>query len=136
MKRFDVQGIQLGVPADKAFAYIADDAHLPEWTHAFASVDGARAIMRTPNGEVPVELAALADRTRGTIDWRMTFPDGSSGLAHSRVVPLDDDACVYVFVLAAPPVPLEALEGTLAEQARTLAEELRTLKRILEHDGR
>lgn len=136
MKRFDLQGIQLDVSDERAFAYIADDAHLPEWTHAFASVEGGRAVMRTPAGEVTVELVTLADPKRGTIDWRMNFPDGSSGRAYSRVVPLGNDACVYEFVLTAPPVPLEALEGTLAEQSRTLTQELRALKRILEHGER
>ena len=132
MKRYDLQGIQLEVPAETAFTYVADSSKLPEWTNAFASIDGSRAVMRTPNGEVPVDLLTLADEQSGTVDTKMTFPDGSAGWAYSRVVPLDDRRCLYEFVLTAPPGPLEELEGTLEEQSRTLAGELRTLKRILE----
>jgi len=132
MKRYDLQGIQLEVPAAKAFEYLADPTNLPEWTNAFASIDGSRAVMRTPRGEIRVELTTRADAEHGTVDTKMTFPDGGSGWAYSRVVPLDARRCLYGFVLTAPPVALEALEGTLAEQSKILAEELRTLKRILE----
>lgn len=135
MRTFDVQGIDIAVPRDEAFAFIADPAQLPHWTNAFAAVDGDRAVMRTPAGEVMVRLEVQASRERGTVDWRMTFPDGSVATAFSRAIPLDGGRCAYSFVLTAPPVPLEQLEGTLAAQSRTLAEELVRLKGILERDG-
>jgi hypothetical protein len=91
--------------------------------------------MRTPNGEVMVDLKVEASPEHGTVDWRMTFPDGSVATAFSRVVEIDRDHCVFSFVLTPPPVPLEQLEGALESQSRTLAEELRELKRILEHHG-
>ena len=134
MKQYDLQGIQIDVPAEVAFRYIADKSKYPEWTNAFVSVDGSKAVMRTPNGEVVVDLLTQTDEKRGTVDSNMTFPDGSSGWAYSRVVPLDENRCLYEFVLTAPPVPLEELEGTLEEQSRTLAKELRRLKQILEHE--
>ncbi|HKQ97645.1 MAG TPA: SRPBCC family protein [Candidatus Polarisedimenticolia bacterium] len=146
MKTFDVQGIGLEVPAETAFAFISDPARLPEWTSAFARVGGGdvaggrvaggRAVMRTPRGEVEVGLEVEAAPRHGTIDWRMTFPDGSLATAFSRVVALDPRRCVYVFVLTPPPVPLEMIEGALDAQSRTLHEELAQLKRILEHDER
>src|SRR5690606_18452414 len=49
MRTFDVQGIGFDVPSTHAFAFIADPDRLPEWTQAFASVHGARALLRTPN---------------------------------------------------------------------------------------
>ena len=42
------------------------------------------------------------------------------------------DRSVYSFVLMAPPVPLEALEGALSTQMAVLAQELQTLKARLE----
>jgi hypothetical protein len=135
MNNFDVQGIGLAVPQEVAFAFIADPARLPAWTNAFASVADGKAVMRTPGGEVEVELEVQASAEQGTVDWRMAFPDGSVATAFSRVVALDRDNCVYTFVLTPPPVPLEQLEGALSAQSRTLAEELLKLKRILEPHG-
>ena len=135
MKTFDVQSVEMKVASDRAFAYIADPSRLPDWTSAFASVRGGRALLRTPNGQVEIDLAVDARADAGTVDWRMTFPDGSVANAYSRLVPVAGGRCVYSFVLTPPPVPLEQLEGTLEAQSRTLAKELRKLKGILEHHG-
>ena len=135
MRSFNVRGIDLAVPQSKAFSFIADPAKLPNWTSAFASVSSGRAVMRTPSGEVTIALEVNASAEQGTVDWRMTFPDDSVATAFSRVVEVDPKCCIFSFVLTPPPVPLEQLEGTLEVQARTLAEELRTLKGILEHGG-
>ncbi len=40
--------------------------------------------------------------------------------------------CIYSFVLHAPPVPLEQLEGALDAQRVTLQKELATLKSLTE----
>lgn len=136
MKRFDVQSINLHAIQKRAFSYIADPNHLPLWTRAFASVVNGRAVMRTPNGEIEVDLVVQSSEAQGTIDWLMTFPDGSVATAFSRVVKLDSKSCVFTFILTPPPVPLEQLEGALEAQSRTLAEELQSLKGILErYDG-
>lgn len=62
----------------------------------------------------------------------MTFPDGQVARAWSRLVPHGEGGVIYIFVLPAPPVPLEQLEGALAEQSKTLATELAMLTRLLE----
>ncbi len=130
---FDVKNIALAVSFDTAFDYLADIMKLPEWTHAFAEVkENGEALMRTPEGEIGVQLEDNLDRTNGIIDTRMTFPDGSIGTAYSRLIALGDDSCAYSFVLTPPPVALEKLEGALKEQAQILERELRTLKTILE----
>lgn len=133
MKTFDAQAISLHVSQQQAFAFIADAKHLPDWAQAFASVDGKRALMRTPSGEVEIDLDVRASSETGSIDWYMTFPDGSVAVAYSRVVALDPDKCVYSFVLTPPPVPLEQLEGALEMQSKILAKELVKLKGILEN---
>ncbi|MCI0407198.1 MAG: SRPBCC family protein [Acidobacteria bacterium] len=132
MKRFDVQGIELNVPRSTAFAFIADEAQLPKWTSAFASVADGRAVMRTPGGEIRIDLGVHASAEQGTVDWRMRFPDGSVATAFSRVVEIDREHCVFTFVLTPPPVPLQQLEGALEAQSQTLSKELQKLKRILE----
>jgi hypothetical protein len=90
--------------------------------------------MRTPTGEVAIGLEVESSAQAGTIDWRMTFPDGSVATAFSRVVELDRGRCIFSFVLTPPPVPLERLEGALQTQSRTLQEELQRLASILEHE--
>ena len=78
-----------------------------------------------------VELEVKASASEGTIDWHVTFPDGSVATAYSRVVPESAQDSVYSFILMAPPVPLEQLEGTLNQQAHILREELTKLNAIL-----
>lgn len=135
MKKFDVQGIELQIDKKRAFAYIADPANLPQWTSAFAAVSDGSAVLRTPNGEVEICLSAPSSEEQGTIDWIMTFPDGSVASAFSRLVPIDSKSCAFTFVLTPPPVPLEQLEGALEAQSQTLTEELNKLKELLEHEA-
>lgn len=130
MQDFDVQTVELAAPFDVAFRYVADPRTLPEWTHAFRSVSDGRATLATPKGAVDVRLEVNASRETGTVDWVMTFPDGSVGRAFSRLVDRGGRS-LYSFVLLAPPVPLELVEGALAEQSRTLREELAALQRRL-----
>jgi len=131
MKTYDVQTIEINAPFDRVFDYIADARRLPEWTSAFKSVSNGRAVMETPNGSVEIELAVQAARSQGTIDWIMTFLDGSVASAYSRVVAADKERSLYSFVLMAPPVPLEQLEGALEAQSRILRKELAKLGAIL-----
>lgn len=132
MKTYDVQEVEIAVPARRAFEWIADPARLPDWTSAFESADHRSAVVRTPKGSLSIGLEVLAVPAAGTVDWMMKFPDGSVGRAHSRVVELTAERCVYAFVLHAPPGPLEAIEGALEAQRVTLAGELERLKRLLE----
>ena len=132
MRTFDVQSLEIDAPARKAFEYIAEPAHLPEWTGAFRSIVGRRAVLSTPDGTISIDLDVQASREHGTIDWAMTFPDGSLAKAFSRVVDSGSGRTIYSFVLLPPPVPLEKIEGALDQQSRILGEELVRLKQILE----
>jgi hypothetical protein len=132
MKTFDVQSTVIRAPARRVFDFISDPANLPKWTSAFKKVKGADALLETPQGAVSITLETSARKEAGTIDWTMTFSDGAVGVAYSRVTPGGENASIYSFVLMAPPVPLEALEGALDAQRVTLAAELKRLKAILE----
>ena len=131
---FDVQSIGINSTANKVFEFIAKPENLSLWTNAFAKADKTSAVMVTPNGELPIELETIIANEKGTIDWVMTMPDGSIGKAYSRVFE-NGKSSIYSFVLLAPPVPLEQLEGALSAQKILLAKELKDLKRILEKNN-
>ena len=132
MKMFDVQGIEIMAPSAKVFEFLREPTNLPRWTHAFVSAGDGRARLETPSGAVDVSLDVFADAETGTVDWRLTFPDGAVGLAQSRVTPTTRGTCVYSFVLHAPPVALEEVEGALEAQISTLKTELVTLQSLME----
>jgi hypothetical protein len=124
MDLFDVQGIEINAPRARVFEFVRNPANLPQWAHAFDSVQNGRALLKTPQGAVSVALEVLAHGDCGTVDWRMEFPDGSVGIAQSRVTDTTRSSCIYSFVLHAPPVALEQVEGALAAQRVTLISEL------------
>lgn len=132
MPMFDVQGIEIQAPPRKVFEFLREPGNLPHWTRAFASVGDQRARLETPEGVVDVGLEVLADAETGVVDWRLAFPDGSLGIAQSRVTETTRGTCIYSFVLHAPPVALENVEGALAAQRAILQEELATLKTLME----
>lgn len=132
MKTFDVQSIGIEKPAAAVYEFIARPQNLTQWTNAFERADDTSADLVTPAGAVPIQLKTVANAEAGSVDWHMTFPDGSVGTAFSRVTPDGAEKSIYTFVLMAPPVPLEALEGALQEQMGILAKELVDLKTQLE----
>jgi hypothetical protein len=94
--------------------------------------DEGYARLETPAGAVDVGLRVSAHAETGTVDWRLTFPDGSVGIAQSRVTETARGTCIYSFVLHAPPVALEQIEGALEAQRVVLQSELATLKSLME----
>ncbi|WP_206539839.1 hypothetical protein [Kordia zhangzhouensis] len=131
IKNFDVQSVSIQTSKNKAFEYISNPSNLSEWTNAFKEADEKSALLITPNGEMKIGLEIKTNKELGTIDWYMTMPDGSVGVAYSRVVIGSDNNAIYSFILIAPPVPLEQIEGTLSEQIVQLKEELQKLQAIL-----
>ncbi|MBQ4805092.1 hypothetical protein J8L88_19665 [Aquimarina sp. MMG015] len=131
IKNHDVQSINLTTSTEKAFDYIANPLNLSKWTGAFKEADQESALLVTPNGELKIGLETKINKELGTIDWYMTMPDNSIGVAYSRVTAGPDNNAIYSFVLIAPPVPLEEVEGTLSAQIGQLKEELLLLQTIL-----
>lgn len=129
-----IRSIEIYAPFADVFNFIANPSNLPRWAHAFEAVSGEKARLRTPDGVAEIGLRVEASQRHGTVDWIMTFSDGSTGAAMSRLTPLPSDGLVFSFVLNAPPLPLESLEGALAQQTRTLETELVRLKEILENE--
>jgi len=131
MKQFEVQSVEIQANYDVVFDYISNAKNLPEWTNAFESVSESKAMMLTPSGGAEVELLVAASRQQGTIDWCMTFIDGSRANAYSRIVRSNEKEMIYSFILLPPPVSLGELEGGLDQQSQILKEELRRLSNIL-----
>ncbi|WP_437398783.1 SRPBCC family protein [Flagellimonas lutimaris] len=132
-KNYDVQSININATPEKVFKFLAEPTNLPKWAMGFSEVDETSALMETPNGKMKIGLVNIINKEAGTIDSIMTMPDGSIGKAFSRVTENNDGkSAVYSFVLMAPPVPLEKIEGTLEMQKQQLAQELVHLKSILE----
>ena len=131
IKNHDVQSVNLATSKEKAFNYIAKPENLNKWTGAFKEANDKTALLVTPNGELKIGLKTKTNKKLGTIDWYMTMPDGSVGVAYSRVTTGPDNKAIYSFTLIAPPVPLEQVEGTLKAQIGQLKEELHRLQTIL-----
>jgi hypothetical protein len=129
---FDVQGIEIMAQRRTVFEFLKEPANLPLWAHAFVSAGDGRARLETPAGAVDVGLNVSADADTGVVDWRLEFPDGGVGVAHSRVTESTRGTCIYSFVLHAPPVALEHVEGALEAQRVLLQSELATLKSLME----
>ena len=132
IKTFDVQSVELPVSFEKAFTFIADPKNLPAWTAAFSQADEKSATLVTPKGRLPIQLKTLS-HGNGTVDWVMTMPDGTVGKAFSRLTELPNGNTVYSFVLLAPPVPLEEVEGSLEAQRILLASELKKLATLFNY---
>jgi len=129
---FDVQGIEIMAPRHKVFEFLCEPANLPRWANAFVSAGNGRARLETSAGAVEVGLAVTANGETGVVDWRLVFPDGTVTLAQSRVSDTTRGTCIYSFVLHAPPVALEQVEGALDAQGALLQSELATLKSLME----
>lgn len=132
MRMFDVQGIEITAPSSKVFEFLRKPGNLPKWAHAFVRAEAGRARLETPNGVVDLGLDVSANAEVGTVDWRLSFPDGGVGIAQSRVTETTRGTCIYSFVLHAPPVALEQVEGALEAQIERLRSELATLKSLME----
>ena len=132
MRMFDVQGIEISAPRRKLFEFLRDPTNLPRWAHAFVSAGNGSARLETPAGAVHVDLGVTADADTGVVDWHLAFPDGSVSIAQSRVTETTRGTCIYSFVLHAPPVALEQVEGALEAQRALLQSELATLKSLME----
>ena len=132
MPMFDVQGIEINAPCARVFDFLREPRNLPLWAQAFVSVEESRARLETPAGAVSVRVNVSADPVTGVVDWRLTFPDGGIGIAQSRVTETTRGTCIYSFVLHAPPVALEQVEGALEAQRAILQSELNTLKSLME----
>lgn len=130
---YDVQHVNIKATPDTVYNFVAEPTNVPKWAIGFSEVNGETALMESPMGKMQIGLKMLCNPETRTVDTIMTMPDGSIGKAFSRVTENDNgDSAIFSFVLMAPPVPLQEIEGALAQQKKQLAKELLVLKEILE----
>jgi len=86
--------------------------------------------MATQAGAVEVGLRVRALR-RGYNRLAHDFPGWKRGNCILALVRESAEYCIYSFILMAPPVPLEQLEGALNQQAHILRDELTKLNAVL-----
>src|SRR5262245_10232215 len=102
MRTFDVQGIEIQASPAAVFAFIREPRNLPSWAHAFRRADDKCATLATPNGSVEIGLSTRANEGSGIVDWELRFPDGTTGVAQSRVTQTPrGSSAIYSFVLHA-----------------------------------
>ena len=127
--RHDTQSIEIDVPPNHAFEFLAQPENLPHWAAGFAKAirrDGNAWTVTTPQSEV--EMRYVTDPTLGILDFHISPAPGVTIVAHSRILPLGEGS-LYVFTQEqAPGMPDLAFDGQVA----TLGRELRLLKSLLE----
>src|SRR5947207_5383317 len=99
MRMFDVQGVEIVATRAKVFEFLRKPCNLPLWARAFVSAEQGRARLETPRGAVDVDLDVSADVETGTVDWRLAFPNGSVGVAQSRVTQTTRGTCICSLLL-------------------------------------
>ena len=123
----------IACPAAQAYAFAADPRNLPVWAAGLAGtiaqVDGQwRA--SSPMGEVVVEPAPA--NAFGVLDHTVVLPDGTRVDNPLRVL-ADGDGCEVVFTLRRRP---GTTDDDLERDAAAVAQDLRTLKQVLESAAR
>lgn len=125
--------LSIGIDSDykSAFDFIANSENLPRWTNQFKSVSGNRASFDTFQGVVDINFETHASEAQGTIDWELTFPDGNSGWAYSRLT-RNVAGVIYAFNFVLPPMPDAELDKAHAAQSANIEDEISKLKAALE----
>ncbi len=117
--------------ARTAYAFASDPANLPVWAAGLGGtpvqVDGPRWRMATPGGDV--ELLWTPANDLGVLDHTLVLPDGTASYNPMRVLADGDDACEVVFTLRRRP---GMTDEDVARDAAAVAQDLRTLARVLE----
>ncbi|QGJ79129.1 hypothetical protein C3L21_35585 (plasmid) [Sinorhizobium meliloti] len=78
-----------------------------------------------------IHFETHASETHGTVDWKLTFPDGNSGWAYSRLT-RNIEGVIFAFNFVLPPMPEDELEKARLAQKANIENELANAKAALE----
>lgn len=131
VKNFEVLSIGINCDYKKAFDYVANPDNLPKWTNQFVKVNQNSASFNMFNDVVEVTFETYANEELGTIDWKITFPDGNSGMAYSRLT-RNIEGVIYAFNFILPPLQEDDLKRAYATQKDNIENEIHKLKTLLE----
>jgi hypothetical protein len=129
MMRANTQTISIDAVPSKVVAFLADGLNLPRWAVGFArSVvkDGARWIVTTGSGEMPVRIES--DAAHGVVDFRMIPEPGVEAIAATRVLPRGTGSEVVFTQFQGPGMPDDVFE----KNVQAVSHELRVLKAVVE----
>jgi hypothetical protein len=87
------RSITIDAPTGSVFTYLDDANNLPSWAPAFATTvqpDGDGWIVG--QGDVRLGLRIVSDADSGTVDLRVTPPNGRESAVYMRVLPNGDGA--------------------------------------------
>lgn len=119
-------------PWRAVYEYASDPRNLPHWAAGLAGSEVQREVtqwsMNSPMGRVLVSF--VPENEYGVLDHSVTLPTGESVLNPLRVMPLEETRCEVVFTLRRGAMS----EKEFADDAAAVAEDLATLKGILESD--
>jgi uncharacterized membrane protein len=123
--------VVVDAPAEVVFDFIEDLRNLPRWSIHFCRsirvIPGDGAIVASPSGEV--YFGTTGDRDSGVLDWWSGPTMETAQRWPTRVVGLPDGRTLYqVTAILGPDAPI-------AEVERMFADELGTLKRLVEQQG-
>ncbi|PCC35107.1 SRPBCC family protein [Brachybacterium sp. JB7] len=117
-------------PWRAVYEYASDPQNLPRWAAGLAGSEVQREVsqwsMNSPMGRVLVSF--VPENEYGVLDHTVTLATGESVLNPVRVLPLDEQRSEVVFTLRRGTMS----ESEFAEDAAAVAEDLDTLKGLLE----
>ncbi|RCS76300.1 SRPBCC family protein [Brachybacterium alimentarium] len=117
-------------PWRAVYEYASDPQNLPRWAAGLAGSEVQREVsqwsMNSPMGRVLVSF--VPENEYGALDHTVTLATGESVLNPVRVLPLDEQRSEVVFTLRRGTMS----ESEFAEDAAAVAEDLDTLKGLLE----
>lgn len=121
--------VSINRPADDVYEFASNPANLPQWASGLSGsikkTDGEW-IAESPMGNVRVKFA---DENRfGVLDHDVTLPSGEMFYNPMRVFP-NGDGSELVFTLYRLP---GVSDGAFANDAKTITQDLQTLKSLLE----
>lgn len=127
--------VEVDVPAEKLFDFIAEPQNLPRWAGPIKSVrrtDGKQLVdYQMPEGTALCECDAALDKARGTADWVVHVPGSDDIKVYTRAVGLAGARSAFILTLVSPPMPKHAVKNGLAVVQKNLAKDLDKVRAIL-----
>jgi hypothetical protein len=118
---------------DEVYQFVSNPQNFPAWATSFC-----RGISQTPEGWVvdtqdgPVGLRFVEANVLGVLDHHVTLPSGQEIFGPMRVIP-NGEGSEFMFTLFHLP---SASQDQFARDAGLVERDLRSLKELLEADGR
>jgi hypothetical protein len=131
-KQFAIVARVFNVPADLAYAFIAEPTNLPQWALAFKEADDYSARLSFPDGaDMRVSMKTVKSKDFGIVDWHLSLPNDFVDVVRSRVYSISDNRCIYELSFNQRPVEESEMENAMEQQARLVEKEFDNLNKLL-----